>query len=471
VDQVCDLFPHNWAERALFNEGMMLMVRGHNVTALGVFTRICESDPEAYPAHYFLGYVCGSMGKHKQEIECYRKALRLRPEYPQIHLDTACALRTLGNEGKAYVEMKKAVSLAGDFALLDHWLTFSSDHFGRYQDIYGSEEKVQAEKSRCVAWAYYLLGNAFVEYGLHAAARNAFKNAVRVDPGFARAHYQLGTLHIKKLRNPKRAAKHLEKAENLFLEQGKLYRAGLAHQLLHPQDAPTEPDKAADDWIKEGLRLHQLGRYQAAVGAYKMAIRFRPHFAEAYYDLGIAFGSLEDQGMDTLESAIGALKHAIRLNPDFIHAYTALGAAYLRCGRYPEAVELLEQGALLEPDNPNLFYYLGTAYRMIRDFEQAVKALEQAAAQAPDSVHARFHLGLALLDAERYEEAAAALREALRVKPDLADAHFLLGQLCQERLQDPDAARSHFKKGERLYVKLREFEKAARVRVILESLE
>jgi len=297
--------------------------------------------------------------------------------------------------------------------------------------------------------------------------RLAFKNAVRVDSQYAHAYYQLGVLHIKKLRNPKRSAKYLEQAERLFAAANDPSRAALAHHLHHAVEDHPQPKKAAEAWLQEGLRLHKLGRYQGAVDAYKMAVKFRPDFIDAYYNMGIAFGSLEDQGLDTLQSAIGAFKHSIRLGPEFIHAHIALGAAYLRRGENQEAVDLLEQAVLLAPDNTNLFYYLGTAYRMTRRFDQAVRVLERAAGQAPDSVHARFNLGLALMDADRHEEAAGALRESLRIKPDLADAHYLLGQLYFTHLENHERGQYHLRKCEKLYLKLKDFDKAARIRELL----
>ncbi|QPJ62271.1 MAG: tetratricopeptide repeat protein [Candidatus Nitronauta litoralis] len=471
VDQVCDLFPYNWEDRNAFYEGMILMIRGHNVTALGVFTEICEQDPKAYAAQYFLGYVCGSMGKYKQEVECYRKALRLRPDICQFYFDLACSYEALNNLPKAYEAMKRAVNLEPDFDVLDHWLTFASDNLGRFLDIYGNEEKALAEKARCVSMGYYLVGNALLEVGLNASARQAFKNAVRIEPEFSSAYFQLGVLHLKKLRNKKRASQYLGKAETLFKKKGDVKRARFTQQLLKGNESNEIDESSADAWLQEGLRLHKQGRYQAAVDVYKMAIKFRPDFLDAYYNMGIAYGSLEDQGLDTLDNAIGAFKHSIRLGPEFIHAYIALGAAYLRKGQAGEAVDLLEKATEFAPENPNLFFYLGNAYRSTQRYDDAVRVLEHSARLAPDSVHARFTLGLVLMDSRLYEKAATALKETLRIKPDLADAYLLLGQLNATHLKNPEQARLFLEKGEKLCVKLKDFQKADKIREILSQLD
>ncbi len=470
VDQVCDLFPYEWEDDNAFYEGMILMIRGHNVAALGVFSEICEQDPQAYAAQYFLGYVCGSMGKYKQEVECYRKALRLRPNIGQFYFDLACSYEALKNKPKAYEAMKRAVRLESDFAVLDHWLTFASDNLGRYLDIYGNEEKALAEKARCVSMGYYLMGNAFIEFGLNASARQAFKNSVRVEPEFSSAYFQLGALHLKKLRNVKRASQYLGKAETLFKKKGELKKARFTQQLIKDTEPPKDPESASDEWLQEGLRLHKQGRYQAAVDAYKMAVKFRPDFLDAYYNMGIAYGSLEDQGLDTLGSAIGAFRHSIRLGPEFIHAYIALGAAYLRQGQAEEAADLLEKATKFAPENPNLFYYLGTAYRSTQRYDDSVRVLEHSARLAPDSVHARFTLGLVLMDSGLFEKAATALKETLRIKPDLTDAYLLIGQLYATHLNNPEQSRLFLEKGEKLCVKLKEIQKADKIREIISQL-
>jgi tetratricopeptide (TPR) repeat protein len=308
---------------------------------------------------------------------------------------------------------------------------------------------------------------AYLDYGLNANARSAFKNAVKLKEDFADAHYQLGELHLKKLRNLKRARNYLETAESLYTRVNDLARAGLAHQLHAPVEEISDKEQAAEDWLKEGLRLQQLGLYQSAIDAYKKAITFHPDFVDAYYNMGIAYGSLEDVGQPKIDQAIGALKHAVRLKADFVHAHIALGASYIRRGDFQEAVDLLEDSARLAPDDYNIFYYLGTALRMMGKVQKSLSVLEKAVSLAPDSVHARFSLGLAYYDSKRLELARDEFQETVRLRPDFADAHFLLGSLYHSALEDPERSQFHLKKAEKLFSKLKEFTKVSRVRELM----
>ncbi|MCF8719828.1 tetratricopeptide repeat protein [Nitrospina gracilis] len=469
AERVLELFPYDWQDPEYFLDGVMHCVRGNYLGALGVFSDIMEKEPEAYPVYHMLGYVCGTMGKHKMEADYYRKSLKLKPDAVQVYYDLAIACWLMGKDQKAFAAMKDSVQRVQDFNVADHWLTYASDNLGRYIDPDTLAEKEEGEKVRCLAQAYYMLGHAFVEYGLNAAARTAFKNAVRIQPKFADAYYELGALHVKKLRNKERRKKYLEEAERLYVRKGDLLRASMAQQLNQLRDDAPEEEDSAEEWMKEGLRLQTLGLYQRAIDAYKMAISFEPKFLDAYYNMGVAYGSLEEQGMDTLVSAIGAFKQSIRLKPDFIHAHIALAAAYLRRGENRDVIYVLEKAREIDPDNHTVYYYLGTAYRLEGELETALDMFERAMRLAPDSLQVRFSLGLACMDCGHHDAARDALIEVLRIKPDFPDAHYLLGYLYREifRLEEPAVA--HLKKAERLYVKLKDHERVAKIHQLLEA--
>ncbi len=123
-----------------------------------------------------------------------------------------------------------------DFALADYWLTYTIDRLRRFPRD-PSQPKKATGRDRYFADACYLLGLAYIEYASHNSARQAFKKAVRIDPNFADAYGQLGRLHIKKMRNPKRAEKYLSSANQLYLKHNDLHHAALIHTLREKKRA------------------------------------------------------------------------------------------------------------------------------------------------------------------------------------------------------------------------------------------
>ena len=467
VQVIEDLLPYPWDDIEMFEEAVKLTAQGLYGEAVAVCGDVLRSSPNAYPAYHLLGHIFGAMGNTREEIEHYRKAVRLKPNYPQIYFDLATAYWVSGKEKKSLVTLKNTIPMASDFVVADYWLTFVFDRLGRNRDIYQVSEKDEVAPAKTFAHVCGLLGVAFLEYGYHTSARQAFKKAVRVCPEFAEGYYQLGALHLKKLRNPKRAEKYLEMAEQLFIRQNDFHRAALTHQLYRPKGEVHDKNKASEEWLKEGLRLQRLSRYQGAVDAYRMAQGFKSDFLDAFYNMGVAYGCMEENGMDALHKAVWVFKKSIDINPEFIHSYTALGASYIKQGELELAIQVLTRAVGVAPDDSNVYYYLGIACRMNAQIAQAVDYMRQAVVLKPDSVQVQFYFGLALMDSELFDEACAAFREVVRIKPDFAEGHLVLGKLYRKSLSDTDKSLHHLKKAEKLFVKLEDYQRVGQIRQIL----
>ena len=467
VQVIEDLLPYPWEDWALFEGGIKLTAQGFYNEAIAVFHDVLRISPNAYPAYHLLGHVYMALGNRKEEIENYRKAARLKPNYPQIYIDLGTAYWMQGKEKKSYAAFKKIVPMAPEFAIADYWLTFIFDRLGRNRDVYEMNKKSAEAPSKVFASICALIGQAYLEFGYHTVARQAFKRAVRVWPEYAEGNYLLGCLHIKRLRNPKRAIKFLETAEQLYIRQNDFQRASLIHQLYRPKEEVQEKNKAAEEWLKEGLRLQNLTWYQAAVDAYQMARGFKPDFLDAYYNMGVAYGCMEENGIDALHKAVWVFKKSIDLNPQFIHAYTALGASYIKQGETEEAIAVLNRAEGVCPKDSNVYFYLGIASRIKAQYKEAVQYLKKAVVLKPDSVQVQFYLGLSLMDAELYDDACLAFREVIRIKPNFADGHMMLGNLYRENIPEPEKAVYHLKKAEKLFVKMEDFQRVGYIRQLL----
>ena len=55
----------------------------------------------------------------------------------------------------------------------------------------------------------------------------------------------------------------------------------------------------------------------------------------------------------------------------------------------------------------------------------------------------------------------------MRIKPDFSEGHYMLGYICLEKLFNEEKGVHHLSKAEKLYVKLEDFDRLKRVRVML----
>ncbi len=105
------------------------------------------------------------------------------------------------------------------------------------------------------------------------------------------------------------------------------------------------------------------------------------------------------------------------------------GYAYLRSGRFEEAVVLLQGVVARDENDADAQYHLGTALVELNRDATAVAALEYAVRARPSHPEAHERLGLALLRLGRASAARTALSEALRLRPQLPGARHGLASL------------------------------------------
>ena len=467
MEVIFDLFPYAWKDTELLGEAIINIFACEFEEAVESLRGAIEMSPDAYPAYHLLGHVYGCMGNYKEEIDCYRKIIKLRNYYPHLYYSLGMSYLLAGREKKAMAAFHVAVPMTPEFNVPEFWFTLTFEKLNRYPaQNNGTGDKNTIEKKRVLSKLYYMIGLELIEYGHNSDARQAFKKATQLLPEFAEAYCQLGFLHIKKLRNSKRAEKYLQTAEYLLQENKEFQRAKLIQLIFNTPELPVDQDKAAEDWLKEGLRLQQLSLNQGAVDAYKIAISFKRDYLDAYYNMGIAYGTLEEGGGDVLDNAVGALKQSIRLNSTFIHGYIALGAAYIRKEDFKSALDVLRQAILIDAKNPNAHYYIGVACRATKEFEKAAVSLSTSVLLKPDSLQIQYFLGLVLIDCKNFQSACDAFNEAVRIKPDFAEGHFMLGYTYLENLSDIEKGTYHLNKAEKLYIKLEDFDRLERVRAM-----
>ncbi len=180
------------------------------------------------------------------------------------------------------------------------------------------------------------IGNAYFDKGEYKKAIEAYKQAIRIDPNYAVAHYNLGVAYGKH--------SHYNEAIEAFKQSAR----------INPDDAAAHSSL--------GNAYDSLGRYNEAIQAYKQAIRIDPDYAVAHSSLGITYGSL-----GRLNEAIAAFKLAVRIDPDDTAAHSNLGVTYGSLGRYNEAIEAYKQAIRIDPHFADAHYNLGVTHLVLKN--------------------------------------------------------------------------------------------------------
>jgi len=171
-----------------------------------------------------------------------------------------------------------------------------------------------------------------------------------------------------------------------------------------------------------GAALHDKGNLEAAIDSYKQALKIKPDYAEAYYNMGVA---LKDKG--NLEAAIDSYKQALKIKPGYIAAYNNMGNVLKDNGDLEAAIDSYKQVLKIKPDYAEAYYNMGAALHDKGNLEAAIDSYKQVLKIKPDYAEAYYNMGNVLQKKGDLEAAIDSYKQALKIKPDYAEAYSYLG--------------------------------------------
>lgn len=128
------------------------------------------------------------------------------------------------------------------------------------------------------------------------------------------------------------------------------------------------------------------------------------------------------------EDSIKFYKERTKNNSDDPEAQMALGGAYIKEGKYKEAVQTFKKAIELGPLSlAQAYFYIGFSYRNLGMLKEAEVSFKEAARVDPANSEAYEYLGIVYTEQGKLKEAVEALREAIQIAPDSVEAHYNLG--------------------------------------------
>ncbi|HAB15254.1 MAG TPA: tetratricopeptide repeat protein [Verrucomicrobiota bacterium] len=159
--------------------------------------------------------------------------------------------------------------------------------------------------------------------------------------------------------------------------------------------------------------------------------------ATAQFDF--ALGNVYFQN-DDLTNAIKSFEGAIEKFPDFLRAQKNLGFAFLRAGRYEDAIKPLTRTASLGGADGKLFGFLGYCYSNLGRQASAQSAYQQAILFEPENTDFKLGLVKSAIALGNYEQALAQLDELIQSNPDKENLWTLQANVYVQKGQPDKAA-------------------------------
>ena len=181
-------------------------------------------------------------------------------------------------------------------------------------------------------------------------AATLLRDALSLKPGYAEAHYNLGTA-LERQGRGKEAEQEYRRVLDLDPGQPRALErlAAMAHD-------------RASDMLARGLQLEEAGQLADAEQAYRNALRIDPARPAIYRALGRVL-----QKQDRREDAIAAYLQVLPLDADSFETHNDLGVLFAQAGDLQRAVRHFEAAVRLRPQDAGARENLEQARALLRD--------------------------------------------------------------------------------------------------------
>ena len=366
------------------------------------------------------------------------------------------------------------------------------------EDIEAAGEQLQKFPKKNDVSFYLASANLFLQKGDPAAAGNALRQALTVDPKSSAAHMAMGDLYLSQ-KDQKQAGEEYKKAADLApvrsIERLRYATFNFANgRAEETKTIATEMSKKAPDYLPGWTVLAELAfkdkKYDEALsllesvfsrdpenidgrrvqsnvlmakGETKKAVQVLEQLDQNYPGVPIIKFELARAYLknNNPNQAKMALDEVVSLDPNYDEAVLLLAATNINTGHGEMVLEPLTRLVKKRPDLRAAAFLLATAYGSLDRFDEATAVLQEQAKLTPNDPEPQKALGLIYRRAKRYKEARDAFEKVDQLAPDglailrqlveldLLDKNFdAARQRIQRQFQkNPDSPVAHFLEG------------------------
>ncbi len=239
---------------------------------------------------------------------------------------------------------------------------------------------------------YFTYAVAFVEYGLLDDAEAALKQAIRQNPEYAAAWFNLGTVYLNKKQYPD-AQKALREAVRLNRDDAEAWNnlgmiAGEQGSYDEALTAFRNAARANPNYLIAVQNMMQIYQYQQrpadAQKALEELIAKAPRNADLHLGLAMSL-----QGQNDAAGAQRELRTAIDLRPNFADAINNLGTVLLQTGDTAGALREFERCRQIAPDFDRPLLNEAVIYSRAGQPEKGRMLLQEFLTRHPDNADVR----------------------------------------------------------------------------------
>jgi Flp pilus assembly protein TadD len=455
--------------RQLFTLGLAYARTGHYERAEAAFGRVVAHAPDNFEVNYNLGRAAARAQHYARAQRALEVAVKLQPANVDALLELGQAHAALQDYARAVFVLAQARQRApkrADVLLALARAANGAGYYGdsavaydEYMQLRPGDDISRRDRARVYALTGTRLAEGLKEMGWYIAKHPAdpaghynlaqfiweseperslaeLATAVRLDPGFASAHYSRGWL-LARLGRVSEALPHFQAAVKIFPKNVRvLDQLGVSYLALdRPAEAEAALRRAVQIAPEDRESLMHLGRALMALGreaeAQQYLERFRKLRPEQVRDPRKEAGMIELATMSPEEAArrqIERLRREAKEHQSDPDLQLNLAVLLISSGRLDEGVKEFRD-LLGKNIDARLCEAAGKALMRAEQYTLAQEFLLRAAAETPE---ARLELAIALALSGNNADAQKTLKEIEARWPNWNRAYLAHGLLLEE---------------------------------------
>ncbi|MEK6528794.1 MAG: tetratricopeptide repeat protein, partial [Nitrospirota bacterium] len=169
--------------------------------------------------------------------------------------------------------------------------------------------------------------------------------------------------------------------------------------------------------------------WQSDIKLWQDVVEKSPKKYRAHKYLGLAF---QKEAGDHVK-ALTEYHKVLALRPDDFDTYNNMGLAYMRTGKYDEAIDAFLEAIKLKPAAPHPYINLSGIYNITGEHEKELDALLTAINISPYNAGAHYLLGNLYVRENLLDKALSEFQKAAEIEPRHSMAHNSIGKVYMVR--------------------------------------
>ncbi len=409
-----------------------------NEVIIGLFKKSIREDPKFWEAYYNLGIIYFNSGHYQQALQQFNKVITALPNFDKPYFGRGLIYEQQREYEKAIADFKKVTEFNPNDFKPFYYLGKISVSAKKYAD---AEKYLKKAKTINPDYApiYFELGNIYYNQNKYRKCIEYYKDAVKLDDKNALYHLKLGDsfyrsqIYYNALTEINASIKiNPGNSSAYFLKGITIYKQAVLEELIKAfldlldeskkKNTSVRPASRRKPPVLDPVKKKQI--YLDMADAFSNAIRVKPDFMEATFNLALTYHEMKDY-----HDAEKYYFRTIQIQPNLIRAHLKLAELYTETKRNKEAIDQYRRIFYI---NPAFFVSqptLGPEHQYINVLNKFRRELEDKLQVEPDNPEYNLTLAKLFNAKGEYGKAANLVRKVLSINPNNREAKILLASI------------------------------------------